>query len=279
MGVFGVVVAVFYDKRSCRAYQWSVNTPGRRAVIAPNLLGGSVTEGRGDEGFVRFENNFGNGKCAVCGDLRDKSGRRAVYDFSLSRISEPSVVSIPFGPNRPLYSQKDFFRARGRVTVNGETFESDGDTVAIVDDHKGYYPRRAHYDWVTAMGRCLREGGSGFAAVNLTRNQSTDQERYNENLLWLEGGSSPLPPVKFTRSAESASARGKSVWTVRDEHDMVNLEFFARDMTSTVAHALVVDIDYYIAFGEVRGYVRDEDGRKYVLDGLTGIGEDKSLLF
>lgn len=66
---------------------------------------------------------------------------------------------------------------------------------------------------------------------------------------------------------------------MRDEHDMVNLEFFARDMTSTVAHALVVDIDYYIAFGEVRGYVRDEDGRKYVLDGLTGIGEDKSLLF
>lgn len=279
MGAFGVVVSVFYDKRTCRAYQWSSNTVSRMAAIAPNLLGGSVTEGRSKDGYVRYVNDFGGGRCSVGGKLRDKTGRSIEYGYKLSRISKPSVVSIPFGANRPLYSQKDFFRAEGSVTVNGETFKSDGDTVAIIDDHRGYYPRRAHYDWVTAMGRCQQQGETKFAAVNLTRNQSIDQEKYNENLLWLEGRASPLPPVKFTRSVDSADAFGKAVWTVRDEHDMVNVVFTSRDMTSTVAHAMVVDIDYYIAFGEVRGYVRDEDGTKYVLDGMPGIGEDKSLLF
>jgi hypothetical protein len=43
-------------------------------------------------------------------------------------------------------------------------------------------------------------------------------------------------------------------------------------------HALVVKADYYIAFGELEGYVRDEDGRQYILDGMMGMGEDKTML-
>jgi hypothetical protein len=270
---------VFYDRRTGRAYQWSTNVESRRAIVAPNLLSGSVTEGRARGSLVRYVNDFGAGRCSVYGKSRDREGKSVEYDFALTRLSKPSVVSIPFGANRPLYTQKDFFKAEGSVTVNGEKFVSDGGTVAIIDDHRGYYPRRAHYDWVTTMGRCAQEDGDRFIAVNLTRNQSVDPERYNENLIWLEGRSSPLPPVKFSQSVKSAACGGKSVWTVRDEHDMVNVSFASRDMTSTVAHAGLVNIDYYIAFGDVSGYVRDEDGRKYVLDGLPGIGEDKTLLF
>ena len=32
-------------------------------------------------------------------------------------------------------------------------------------------------------------------------------------------------------------------------------------------------------FGELSGYVCDEDGNKYILDGMSAIGEDKSLHF
>lgn len=277
MGVFGTTINAFYDKRTEKAYQWCTNLRSRDTGIAPNLIGGSVAEARTPDGFVHYVNDFGNGKCGLSGSHSDKDGRRIEYQFALSRLSKPSIVSIPFGDNRPLYSQKDFFKADGKIVVNGETLHSDADTVAIVDDHRGYYPRRAHYDWVTAMGR-LEGGKREFAAVNLTRNQSVDQERYNENLLWLEGRSSPLPPVKFVRGAESAAAGGKSIWTVRDEHDMVNVKFTSRDMTSTITHALLVNVDYYIAFGNIEGYVRDEDGNRYILDGLAGIGEDKTLL-
>ena len=31
-------------------------------------------------------------------------------------------------------------------------------------------------------------------------------------------------------------------------------------------------------FGELEGYLRDEDGKKDILDGMMGMGEDKSLL-
>lgn len=69
-----------------------------------------------------------------------------------------------------------------------------------------------------------------------------------------------------------------SEWIIKDEHDMVNLKFKVRNMNPMIMHALVVNIDYYVAFGELKGYVRDEDGKKYVLDGMMGMGEDKTLL-
>lgn len=279
MGVFGVTINVFYDKRTKKAYKWCTNLRSRNTDIAPNLIGGSVAEARTSDGFVRYVNDFGNGRCNLSGSHRDKSGCSVEYSFELSRISLPSVVSIPFGDNRPLYSQKDFFRAEGSITVNGETLHSNEKTVAVVDDHRGYYPLRAHYDWVTAMGRTLINGEEKYLAVNLTRNQSIDQDKFNENLIWLEGRSSPLPPVEFYHSVESDKALGKSVWTVRDEHDMVNVVFTSGDMVSTITHAVLVNVDYYIAFGDISGYVRDEDGNKYILDGISGVGEDKTLLF
>ena len=30
---------------------------------------------------------------------------------------------------------------------------TDENTTALIDDHRGYYPRKAHYDWLTTMGK------------------------------------------------------------------------------------------------------------------------------
>ena len=155
---------------------------------------------------------------------------------------------------------------------------TDEESAAIVDDHRGYYPRRAHYDWVTTMGKCNVDGAEKWLAFNLTRNQSIDQEKYNENILWLEGKTSILPPITFTRNPESKDFKDYSEWIVKDEHDMVNLKFKVYNMNPMIMHALVVNIDYYVAYGELEGYIRDEDGKKYVLDGMLGMGEDKTLL-
>lgn len=278
MGIFGKTFHVFYDKRTKKAYGWNTDLKSRDTHIAPNLVDGSVAEAHTENSFVKYENDFGHGKCHLCGSHSDENGKTLEYDFHLERISKPSVVSIPFGENRPLYSQKDFFKASGRIVVNGEELHPDEDTVAIVDDHRGYYPRRAHYDWVTTMGKNEVNGETKFFAFNLTRNQSIDQDRYNENLIWMEDSTSLLPPVHFTREPESRDFKDGAVWRVQDEHDMVNVTFRVNDLYAMIMHAVVVNIDYYISFGELSGYVRDEDGNKYILDGMMGMGEDKTLL-
>ena len=59
---------------------------------------------------------------------------------------------------------------------------------------------------------------------------------------------------------------------------MVNLKFHVYGVTKLIAKKPpVIDMEYFIAFGEIDGYIRDEDGKKYVLDGMIGMGEDKSV--
>lgn len=41
-------------------------------------------------------------------------------------------------------------------------------------------------------------------------------------------------------------------------------------------HLLVVDVYYALPFGRIYGYVKDTEGRKYTVDGMLGIGEDKT---
>ncbi len=300
MGIFGKTFNVFYDKRTHNVYSWDTNLKSKDTIIAPNLINGAVSEAHTPVSFVKYVNNFQDGRCDISGkhegkclitvpnenkaaskSIKENYGEGTIeYEFSLKRLSLPCVASIPFSTTRPrpLYSQKDFFKAEGRLVINGEEMLSDGETVAIVDDHRGFYPRRAHYDWVTTMGKCNVNGEEKFLAFNLTRNQSVDQDKYNENILWLEGKTSILPPVTFTRTIESKDFKNYSEWIVKDEYDMVNIKFKVYGMNPMIMHALVVNIDYYITYGELEGYVRDEDGNKYILDGMLGMGEDKTLL-
>jgi hypothetical protein len=278
MGVFGLYMIQFWDRESNQIFYFSENVSGSGLCIAPNLLDGSVTSARKKQHFVKFANHFENGEAALFGRAENKTDS-VEFEFRLKKIAEPSVVSIPFGENRPLYTEKEFFRAEGRLVLNGRVLTVDEDSTAVIDDHRGFYPRRMHYDWTATMGKCLIGGEKKYLSFNLTDNQSTDPEKYNENLIFLEGGNSLLPPVKFRRSVETKDFRGDSLWEIRDEHDMVHADFHVKAVHGMVVHAAVIAIDYYVVFGELSGYLRDENGNTIVLDGMQGIGEDKSMLF
>ena len=301
MGIFGKLMNVFYDKETHNVYCWDTQIKSKDTHIAPNLMNGSICEGRLGETFVKYVNNFevgkatldgkSVGKCLVTKPRKDKTAVQAMkenveeasieYSLKLERLSLPCVVSIPFAKDRPrpLYSQKDFFKVEGSLTINGKTYTSDDFTTGIIDDHRGYYPRKAHYDWVTTMGKYEVNGKKQYIAFNLTRNQSIDQDKYNENLIWQVGKTSLLTPVTFERSVSCWDFKDYSEWTIKDEHDMVNVKFKVYGINPMIVHVdHIVRIDYYITFGELEGYLRDEEGNKIILDGMLGMGEDKNLL-
>lgn len=272
MALFGTSLTVLYDTKTKKCACWQeMLFPASKAVIAKNLLGGSRTYSRGKKVNVGFINDFGNGKATVYGSAADGEAGEIEYRVRLTRVSKPSVVMIPFGENRPLYSQKDLFSAEGYIEWNGKRYEADGAT-AIIDDHRGYYPRRAHYDWVTTMGKREIDGKELYFGFNLTRNQSIDQDDYNENLIWFEGDSALLTPVTFEHETET-------LWHVTDEHGMVDLRFDIGDEFLMALNIGVVVIDYHITFGSLSGYVCDPEGNKYLLDGMNAVGEDKTLVF
>lgn len=264
-GPMGFSIFVWYDKRTKKISSWRNIVPVKKAKVASQLIDDECYLKTADSEY-RITNDLLRGKARAKGYSEGKCGRFAL-EVELTRISPPSVVSIPFGENKPLYSEKDFLKAEGYVELNGERFLTDECSVGIIDDHKGYYPYKAHYDWLTTMGYL---NGEAFA-FNLTRNQSTDQDAYNENLIWKEGEAFPLPPVKFFREKRSSP-----VWEIRDDYGTVDLRFEIDATFLMQIRLLVASVYYALPFGKIYGYVVDTKGRKYVVDGMYGIGEDKT---
>ncbi len=272
MGLFGTALTVLYDKRTKKCSSWQEILPSSKACIADTLIDSSETYSKGKKVKVRCINNFQRGEAIVTGYSSEKKAGTIDYRVKLTRVSKPSIVNIPFDANRPLYSQKDLFSVEGYLEINGERFVADSKTTAIIDDHRGYYPRNAHYDWVTTMGKKEIDGKEQYFGFNLTRNQSVNQNDYNENLIWFEGNSTLLTPVVFKHETPF-------LWHIQDTKGMVDVTFDIGDEFLMKLTTGIINIDYHITFGELKGFVCDPEGNKYILDGFSGIGEDKSLLF
>lgn len=188
----------------------------------------------------------------------------AVHDVAKYK---PMVVCNPFSEGRVMYSHKCLMPVRGSVRIGDKhILFKDGKSQLIIDDHKGYYPYPTVYDWVTGLG--FDESGKrvGF---NLTNNQVINQEVYNENCLWWNGELHPLPPVKVFRPEGY-----KGIWNVRDDYDMIHLDFKPVIHTSVNINALVLRSKYQGPYGFFNGFLRKKDGEKVLINNLFGMGED-----
>lgn len=272
MNLFGFTIFVFHDKEENKLYSWMNKSPIIKTHVAEQLLDGvSYLKTKNSE--LKIENDLGNGKARATGFSKNNKTGEISLDISVERLSPPSNVSIPFGKNKPLYSEKDFFKATGKVTLNGKEYVTDENSVSIIDDHKGYYPRKSHYDWLTTMGKTDIDGQQKFFAFNLTRNQSINQNDYNENLIWLENEQFPLPPVVFTHDKTNSA-----LWYVKDEFGTVDIRFEIEKTFEIKTNCGLIKLFYELPFGKIYGFVKDTNGKKYTVDGMTGIGEDKSTV-
>ena len=185
-------------------------------------------------------------------------------------LVEPIVVSIPFGHNRGAYSHKCLMPMQGNLVLGGDRIEFlRTESFAIIDDHKGFYPYVMQYDWVTAAGYDEKGRLVGF---NLTDNQSTDPEKYNENCLWVNGKLNLLPPVKFERPQ---GVDGE--WIIRDKYGMVDLVFKPVSMGSIDMNLLVLRVKYWGPLGYCSGSVKDRVGNSVVFKQYFGMGEQKYI--
>ena len=202
MGPIGFSIFVWHNNADNKIYAWRNLVPVKRAKVAKQLLSDNCYC-KTKKSEYKIINDFANGKAQCVGHTKGKSGEFAI-DISFERLSPLANGVMPLMKNKdgsfrnPLYSEKDFFKATGTITLNGKTYKTNERSVGIIDDHKGYYPFFSHYDWLTTMGKTEIDGEQKFFAFNLTRNQSVDQVNYNENVIWLEGESFPMPPVVFT---------------------------------------------------------------------------------
>ena len=268
----GLVQFICYDRKKDKKYlyerivpAWSLKIPGSlwnsEGVYHSPDLNLRIHDRLDQEKFViEVETN-------AFKDLPDVTARfEAIHD--LKRVT-PIVVSLPLGENRALYSHKCLMPMQGNLTLGEEKIVfSQGNSFAIIDDHRAFYPYVLKYDWVTGVGY---ESGK-LTGFNLTCNQVKDQERYNENCLWMDGKLHLLPPVKFSRPEGVAKD-----WIIKDDYGMVDIVFTPTVPGNIDMNLLVLKTKYRGPFGKFKGYIKESAGSKISVDKFFGMGEEKYL--
>jgi len=179
--------------------------------------------------------------------------------------TEPVVVCLPFDEERALYSQKGVAPASGELVLGEERVRLDpAQAFALIDDHRGFYPRVMQWDWLTTGGRT--EDGTLWG-LNLTRNQCLHPERYNENVLWRDGRATPIGPVHFERSGNEPGDH----WTIQGEG--VDLVFEVELAGRVDLNLGLFESRYRGPFGRVRGRVAPEGTEPFEIDGALAMGE------
>lgn len=277
-GFFRMILHVFFNFATKETTYWTSLLSSSDLSFGTNLISGSKASGAVKKANIEFINELDKGVAKVSGKHKNKKYGFLKYSFDLTKIAEPSIVSIPFGENRPLYTEKMFFKVKGELVINDKVYLANEGTTGIIDDHRGYYPRSSHYDWMSTMGRL----NGKFVSFNLTRNQSIDPYNYNENLIMEESGNNLLPPVHFDKSGNSidfiSEEKTPIIWHIHDDHGMVDLTFKMQGVYRNCINILVFKSRYFIVFGRISGYLLREDGSKVEYNDYPVIGEDKTLI-
>ena len=241
-------------------------------AVADQLID-STTSYRDKRGFMTFRNQLKRGLIEVDFDLQATRDLPRVLGHVdvFCDLGASQVVSLPFPGEGGMYSHKGMFPVEGEITIGNQKHTlSAVDCLALLDDHKGYYPYVMRWDWVTSATH-INGLAHGF---NLTRNQCRDPERHNENCAWIGDRIGTLPAVEFTR--ENVGDKSER-WTIKDRDGRVDLRFEPTVPGDVRVNALIVDSRYRGPFGRFEGRLEPEGLDSFVVDGWFGMGEDFHL--
>jgi hypothetical protein len=225
-------------------------------------------------GALSFVNRVRDGRIEVAFELAATRDAPRVAGQLTLRVDRGAtqVVSLPFAAGRGgMYSHKGMFPVEGDLWIGDERVRCDaGDTLALLDDHKGYYPYVMRWDWVT----CATYQGGEALGFNLTRNQCREPQQYNENCAWRGDRLGVLPAVDVTRVGVGGS---DEKWFFRDRDGRVDVTFTPTVPGDVRVQAIVVESRYRGPFGTFAGRLEPEGMAPIVVDGMFGMGEDFHL--
>jgi hypothetical protein len=140
--------------------------------------------------------------------------------------------------------------------------ESTG--IGFFDVRKAYYSLRTNASNVVGMGWI----DGRLVSFQLGNSVSRDDTRYNDNVLFVDGIATPLPPVKITRPY---GLHGD--WVVQDTESMVDLVFSPISDSPRRLSAFIVRTDYHTVYGSFDGVLLTGQGEKLAIKNFSGLGK------
>ena len=275
LGFLGTSWLHLFNRRTGQAFEHSRKLPPGRFHAPDNVWDHSgQIKTRGyrvsahnhlDKQVHRFEINV-----KEKGPLPAVSGTVTLHEDPAR--TQPLVVMLPLGPNRPMFSQKSACPVGGAVEVGGEKVEFAPDRhTALLDYHKAFYPRSTFWKWATFA---TIDAKGNLLGCNLTHNVIRDDARYNENCIWHGNRLSLVGAARFEIPKDRMQP-----WRIRTEDGAVDLQLVPQGRRREKVNLGLVKSAYDQPYGLYSGTLIDSDGVKHRVENAFGLAEDHVSLW
>ena len=267
--IFRMAQVILYDKENDKKYIYRKIKLGTGWHLPVSLANSSV-----DSHMPRFFFRIHNWLDAdtVKLDINIEAVRKKppltvhlAYNIS-DQITIPMAVSLGFSKPRIMYAYKAFAPIAGDMVFDGKHISlMQEDCSGIFCDYKGFFPYRMITTMCSAAGFDDENRRFGF---HIAENQTKENNKNNENALWLNRTLTPLPPVLITMPNGP-----DSIWVIQDVEGMVDLTFTPKDQIKSGSKLIITRVDYNIILGYYNGTLINSEGGQIQIKNLLGIGE------
>ncbi len=142
--------------------------------------------------------------------------------------------------------------------------------IGVFDIRRAYYTIRTKLNSVSGIGFI----GGRQITVRLFSSLAPDADRYNENVLFIDGKPWPFPPVRITRPEGICAP-----WVIQDTENMVDLTFTPISDNQRKLSIFILRTEYHTVYGTLDGTVLTGEGEKIQLKSFPAIGKKLLLRF
>ena len=201
-------------------------------------------------------------------ELRAKSNRvQASFQINRPTDHESLAVVVPWSSTRFQYTVKEnTLPAQGEVTVDGRTLVFD-DAYATLDHGRGKWPYSVTWNWAAGSGVIdgrvigVQLGGAWTDGTGSTENALCVNGRIHyvpDDLVWEYDAKNWMRP-----------------WHITDPRGgRVDVTLTPRHVRTDRTQLAILANDTHQAFGTWSGWMSDDSGQRYYVDGIVGWSEE-----
>lgn len=268
-GYFSFMETTLWNRKTSRriAYRRIV-PPG--LIKFPHSFGNSVTACRFPGRFVKIHSRLQKKLVHVDFDFIGSDSRPPFEGRLEMNLSSPGTAElsslVPYKVKRRCQASYQLTSPLhgwlGTRYDDHQIQETDG--IGFFDVRKAYYSFRTRSSNVVGLGRL----DGRLVSFQFGNPVSHDSNRYNDNVLFVDGRVWPMPPVRITRPY---GINGD--WVIQDTESMVDLVFSPVSDSARRLSAFVVRTEYHTVYGTFDGVLLTGDGEKLTLKSVPGIGK------
>ena len=262
-----------YDKQNGEKILFRKVIPGMGWTLPEGLANSSV-DSRSSSFYFRIHSWLEAGTIRL--DINIKAARRRppltvhlAYNTG-HQVVTPAVVSLKTAERRTMYAYKALAPVHGDIALGGWRINLKEDTCSgFFCDYKGFFPYFMQTVICSAAGFNEENKRFGF---HIAENQTREPNKNNENVLWVDGKPTPLPPVLITMPNGL-----DGVWVIQDVEGMIDLTFTPKEQNKSRIQLLFANADFNAPMGYYNGMLLTSEGERIKIKNLFGIGEKLNL--